>query len=244
MRVLILGAGGHAQVVADVLLRAREAGARHIPVGFLDDDPARVGALILGIPVLGTIAQLEAVDHDGVVPGIGDNNIRARLFHAVRNRDEEIVTAVHPAAVLAPDVSLGAGVIVCAGAVVNTGASIADDVILNTASTVDHHSRVGPHAHIAPGAHLGGGVDVGEGALIGMGATVMPHRAVGAWTIVGAGALVHADLDDALIAAGVPARVVRPAHPEGRFHACTHVVSRSDGRRRRGRQPGSAHPQP
>jgi FlaA1/EpsC-like NDP-sugar epimerase len=37
-RVLILGAGGHAQVVADILLRARDAGQPVVPMGYLDDD--------------------------------------------------------------------------------------------------------------------------------------------------------------------------------------------------------------
>ena len=39
MRVLILGAGGHAQVVADVLLCAHRAGDPAIPIGYLDDAP-------------------------------------------------------------------------------------------------------------------------------------------------------------------------------------------------------------
>jgi FlaA1/EpsC-like NDP-sugar epimerase len=40
MRVLIIGAGGHAQVVADVLLRMQEKSAPVELVGYLDDDPA------------------------------------------------------------------------------------------------------------------------------------------------------------------------------------------------------------
>ena len=36
--VIILGAGGHAEVVADILLRAHEAGAEWKPIGFLHGD--------------------------------------------------------------------------------------------------------------------------------------------------------------------------------------------------------------
>ena len=54
--VLVLGAGGHAQVVADILMRAHEAGSNCKPVGCLDDDPSLAGTAIMGLPVLGTIA--------------------------------------------------------------------------------------------------------------------------------------------------------------------------------------------
>jgi len=210
----VIGAGGHGQVVADILLRSRESGGPAEVVGFLDDDRALDGRTIMGLPVLGTIARVSEVDHDGVIAAIGDNRVRARVFAAMRERGERIVTAVHPAAVVAPDVRLGDGVMVCAGVVVNTGTTVADDVILNTGSTIDHHATIGPHAHVAPGAHLGGGVRVGEGALIGVGAAVIPDRRIGDWSIVGAGAAVVEDVPPHATAVGVPARVVRP-HPQG-----------------------------
>ncbi|WP_448382813.1 PglD-related sugar-binding protein [Desulfosoma sp.] len=53
VRVLILGAGGHAQVVADILLRARDAGQRVHPIGYLDDDNALHGKIFLGLTVRG-----------------------------------------------------------------------------------------------------------------------------------------------------------------------------------------------
>jgi acetyltransferase-like isoleucine patch superfamily enzyme len=56
---------------------------------------------------------------------------------------------------------------------------------------------------------MGGEVEVGEGALIGIGATVMPGKRVGAWSIVGAGALVNRDIPECSVVVGVPARVIR-----------------------------------
>ena len=209
IRTLILGAGGHAQVVADILLRAYEAGSNCKPIGFLDDNSALIGTIIMGLPVLGAIAQLSEFDHDAVIVAIGDNRTRARIFEKICGQGEQVVNAVHPAAVLAPDVCLGKGVVICAGVVVNTGVTIGDDVILNTGCTVDHHSHVGSHAHVAPGAHFGGNVRIGEGALVGIGAVVIPGRSVGKWAVVGAGAVVTKDIPDYSVAVGVPARVVK-----------------------------------
>jgi sugar O-acyltransferase (sialic acid O-acetyltransferase NeuD family) len=208
-RVMVLGAGGHAQVVADILLRAHEAGAIYKPIGFLDDDPALAGTVIMGLPVLGAITQLGEFDHDVVIVAIGDNRTRARIFRLVQERREQIVNAIHPATVLAPDVRLGEGVMICAGVVANTGTVIGDNVILNTGCTVDHHNCIGSHVHIAPGVHLGGDVTIGEGTMVGIGASVVPQRTVGAWSMVCAGSVVTKDIPACATAAGTPARVVR-----------------------------------
>ena len=208
-RVLILGAGGHAQVVADILSRAHDAGTNCEPVGFLDDNPSLTRTAIVGLPVLGAIAQLDEFDHDAVIVAIGDNRTRSRILASVQARGEHIVNAIHPAAVLAPDVHLGEGVMICAGVVVNTGTVIGDSVILNTGCTVDHHNHIGNHAHIAPGVHLGGDVAIGEGTVIGIGSTVIPQRTVGAWSVVGAGSVVAKDIPAYATAVGMPARVIR-----------------------------------
>lgn len=214
-RVLILGAGGHAQVVADIILRANEAGAGFEPIGFLDDNPALIGKMIFSMPVLGTIAQLDEFDHDAIIVAIGDNKIRARIFEIMRMRGERIINAVHPTAILAADVCLGEGVMICAGVVVNTGTVIGDNVILNTSCTVDHHNRIGDHVHIAPGVHLGGNVKIEKGAVIGIGANVLPERIIGAWSVIGAGSVVTKDIPAHVTAAGVPARVIQRHRPGG-----------------------------
>lgn len=209
MRILILGAGGHAQVVADILWRMQEAGAEIAPVGYLDDDPSLTGKRFLDLPVLGAVSELSTVLHDALIVAIGNNETRQRLFERLRNQGEPFAIARHPSAIVAPDVPIGPGSMICAGAVINPASAIGANVILNTGCTVDHHNRIGDHVHIAPGVHLGGDVSIGEGTLVGIGATVMPQRQVGDWSVVSAGSLVHTNLRDRVVAAGMPARVIR-----------------------------------
>lgn len=208
-RVLILGAGGHAQVVADILLRASEAGAPVSPIGYLDDNPQRIGASLLGLPVLGRLDDRTRIAYDALVIAIGNNVARRLIFMQLQQTGEQLAIARHPSAVIAPDVIPGPGSMICAGAIVNPGSVIGANVILNTGCTVDHHNRIGDHVHIAPGVHLGGDVQIEEGGFVGIGATVMPQRRIGAWSVVGAGALIHRDVPPWTVAVGVPARVVK-----------------------------------
>lgn len=212
-RILIIGAGGHGQVVADILQRMRDAGQPVVPLGYLDGDPAKVGRVLLGLPVLGAPGELSAFPHDAVIVAVGSNQTRRRIFQQLLDQGERFATAVHPRAVIAPDVRIGPGTVICANAVVNPGSVVGADVILNTGCTVDHHNQIGDHAHIAPGVHLGGDVKIGSGVLVGIGATVMPQRAVGDGVTISAGSLVHKDLPAGVTAGGVPARIIKQPSP-------------------------------
>lgn len=206
MKIVVLGASGHGQVVADILFQMWTKGREMELVGFLDDDPALAGTRILGLPVLGALADLASVPHDCVALGIGDNAARARVYAELAKARKHFVTAIHPSAILAPDVVVGEGAVLAAGAIANPGARIGENAVLNTGASIDHHCVLGPHAHVAPGAHLAGGVTVGEGALVGIGACVVQGVGIGAWSVVGAGAAVTLDVPERATVGGVPAK--------------------------------------
>lgn len=213
-RILILGAGGHGQVIANILLLAGEVDGHIQPIGFLDDNPRLTGREIIGVPVLGKLADLQEIDHDAVIIGIGNNAIRCALYERLKSSGEQFGTACHPAAIIARDALIQPGTVIGPGAIVNPGSFVGQNVILNTSCSIDHHNWIGDHAHVAPGVHLGGDVRIGVGALLGIGATVMPQRKVGTWSTVGAGALVVHDVPDKATAVGIPARNIPPKYSQ------------------------------
>jgi len=202
--ILIIGAGGHGKVVADILLR------QSMPVrGFLDDDPTTWGTLRLGLPVLGPIDTFSDYSPEGLAMGIGSNALRQDVVKRLGTLAQELwQSAIHPRAILAPSAKIGRGTVIAAGAIVNPDAVVGEHVIINTGATVDHDCRIGDFAHIAPGVHLAGGVRVGEGSLVGIGGSVIPGCNIGQWTTIGAGAVVVDDIPSHSVAVGVPARCI------------------------------------
>ncbi|HVF10863.1 MAG TPA: acetyltransferase [Abditibacteriaceae bacterium] len=199
--VLILGAGGHGKVVADILLLC---GANII--GFLDDDPQITGSTCLGLPVLGTINEYAQYAPEGLVLGIGSNQVRQAVVKRLGAEADHLwLNAVHPGATVAASAVLGKSVVIAAHAVVNPDSIVGDHVIINTASSIDHDCRISDFAHIAPGSHLAGGVVVEEGAFLGIGTAVRPGVSIGQWATVGAGSLVLRDVPASVTVYGVPA---------------------------------------
>jgi len=207
-KVLIIGAGGHARVVADAILSRYHVGEKYEIVGFLDDDERLQDQVRRGMLILGRISDIDKFEHDAIVIGIGDNLVRQNIYLELKKRGEKIITVVHPRATIALDVEIGEGSVFFAGVVVNSGTRIGSNVIVNTAATVDHDSVIGSHTHICPGVHLGGGVTVGEGAFIGIGSSVIHNKTIGNWAIIGGGAAVIRDVAAFSKVVGVPARPI------------------------------------
>ncbi|MCO6179015.1 acetyltransferase [Ciceribacter sp. RN22] len=192
--LILLGAGGHAKVVAEL---ARSTGW-HV-AGFLAPASGQGGSN-LDAPLLGDGRDLTAdprwlEEHD-LFPAIGNSEVRWREFVRLTAVGARIPSLVHPNAVVSSSARVEAGVVVMAGAIVQADAMIGPAVIVNTGAQVDHDCEIGAGAMIAPGAILCGGVHVGEHAFVGAGAVLVPGIRVGKGAFVGAGTTVVNDLGD------------------------------------------------
>ena len=206
-RIIVVCAGGHGRVVADILAAARVAGDDELPIGFVDDTPALAGATISGLPVLGPISALRSLPHDAIVVALGDNHLRRALTERLVSSGEQPCCAIHPRATIAASVQMAAGVVICAGAIVQPGARLGRGVIINTRASADHDTTVGNFAHLSPGATVGAYAAIGDEALIALGASIVGGRRVGARSVIGAGAVVVRDIPDDVVAFGNPARI-------------------------------------
>ncbi len=208
-QVVIWGASRHAAVVADIL---RLTG-RYEVAGFIDDVVAdRRGSEYFGASILGGREQLDALLARGVrhaIVGFGKCSARLDVASLLKSKGFELVTAVHPRAIIATGVPIGAGTVIAAGAVVNPNATVGENVIVNTCASVEHDCVIEDGVHLSPGVRLAGGVRIGRGAWVGIGATIIDKLRIGAGTIIGAGGVVVRDIPDRVMACGVLAKVIR-----------------------------------
>lgn len=205
--VILLGAGGHAKVLLDVLR------LRSIELLGIASPQAPEDAMFAAIAWLGDDNALAQYDPAHVilvnaVGSIGNTATRRYVYMHLRAAGYKFLSLRHPASVISSlHGGLGMGTQVLAGAIINAGACLHDNVLVNTRAVVEHDCAVGAHSHIASGAVLCGGCQVGENVHVGAGAVVIQGMVIGTGALIASGAVVTKNVAPYTLVAGVPARV-------------------------------------
>lgn len=209
--LVIIGTGGNALDILDIVDAANAATPRWQVFGFLDDAKA-AGTPLYGSSVLGGLTHTAALAADiQFVVAIGsDRSYRRRgdIIRSLALGDERFATLVHPRAAVSARATVGPGTCVNAGAVVAGEVTIGRHVWLGTNCTLGHDAVVEDFAMIAPGSVLSGFVRVGESAYVGGGSCVRQRSHIGPRALIGLGAVVIGDVPEGQSVVGNPARVL------------------------------------
>jgi sugar O-acyltransferase (sialic acid O-acetyltransferase NeuD family) len=222
-KVVILGAGGHARetlgILEELKAAASGAGANEWDVlGFVDEDPAKHGALVDGKAILGGFTWF--TDEDGgireggaedlrVICAVGSGPGRRRLVKRAREMSLVFCNAISPRASVSPLASIGVGSMIAPGAVIGPEVTVGDHVIVNVGCTISHEARLGDYCTLAPGVHIAGNTRLGDGCDLGIGTVTIQGITIGDWSIVGAGCVLIEDVPPNVTVVGVPARVIK-----------------------------------
>ena len=198
-KLVIIGASGHGKVIADIALKNQ-----YDEIVFLDDDKTITECA--GFAVRGTTENIEKYLSWDFIVAIGDALARQNIFEKLENIPCNIVSLIHPKAVVSRRVEIKKGTVVMAGAVINSDTKIGKGCIVNTGASVDHDGIVDDFVHISVGAHVAGNVHIGLRTWIGAGAIVLNNLSICNNCMVGAGAVVIEDLDEKGTYIGVPAK--------------------------------------
>ena len=197
-RIVIIGAGGNARELADMMSALPEF---HV-LGFLTNMRGKHDSAVLGDfdwPVKQNV--------DAFAMGIGDPVCKYRVGHELALRYPHIdwPVIVHPSAHIGSSVKLARGVVVCVGAIATTDIEIGEFSQLNYGCTVGHETRVGAACLINPGANISGGVELGRSVMVGTGSQVLQYIKIGDEARIGAGAVVTHDVAPRTTVVGMPA---------------------------------------
>jgi UDP-perosamine 4-acetyltransferase len=216
MKVIIIGAGGHARVVLDIL--------RYNPkikvFCFINKFIKYPNEKIDGIPIYGNISVLPKFIKKGIknfIVAVGDNKVRASYFKQLIKLGMTPINAIHPTAIIAKNAKIGKGVVIAAGSIICPEAKIGNNVIINTGTIVEHHDVIEDHVHMAPGIRSSGDVTVGNGSFLGVGTTIIQKIKIGRNVVVGAGSVIIRDVPDNTVVVGVPTRVIKKLNPDKEF---------------------------
>lgn len=199
-KLIIIGAGGHGRVVADIAEQVH----RYKSIAFLDDvTPSDA----FSYPFLGDTTKAENFIHEyDIFVAIGNSKARQKIMERLAPHGALFPTLIHPSAIISKDVVIERGTVIMPGVVINRGAKLGTGIIVNTSSSIDHDCTVGNYCHIAVGSHLCGTVKVGDHTWIGAGAIVNNNISICRLCTIGAGSVVIRDITTPCTVVGCPAR--------------------------------------
>ena len=142
-RLVLLGAGGYAQTLADLVAQTRA----YKEVIFLDDNPAAKNTR-------GVCADyVNFKDPEtAFYPAFGNNAVRMKWLKQFAAEGLTVPNFIHPTAYISPTVKLETGVVVLPLAVVNTNCHIKGGCIVNCGAIVDHDCKLEEGVHVCAGA--------------------------------------------------------------------------------------------
>lgn len=193
--VLVLGAGGHAAVLVDIL--------RQLQVnilGVVATEKPKKCLVFVDIPYFSDDDDVLQFSKDEIflVNAIGAmpaQEVRFNVYHKFKSLGYSFMTVVSPKAIVSDYAHLAEGVQIMPGCIVNVNAIIGEGTILNSGAIIEHDCVIGKHNHIAPGSVLSGTVVTEDFVHIGTGAQVIQNIYIGAHALIGAGATVTKRLE-------------------------------------------------
>lgn len=207
-KLVILGASGHGKVIADI---AEQLG---YTVNFYDDAyPNKKN--IEHWAIHGSCADLIALNNtnttlsNDVVVAIGNNEIRKLKIQLLQQNSFNLITLIHPTAVISQYAEVAPGTVIFAGAIINAFANVGVGCIINTAAVIEHDCSIDDFSHICPNVALAGGASVGTKSWVGIGSQVKQLVTIGDSCLIGAGSTVVKNIPDNVTAFGSPAVVIK-----------------------------------
>ncbi|SCW72487.1 hypothetical protein SAMN02927924_02351 [Sphingobium faniae] len=161
------------------------------PVAFVDEDPAKIGTTVDGLPVHGPGHDLGPDLH--ALCGAMDPIVRKRMSEElIEGRGQKLATIIHASVLAADDLIHGPGLVLMPGAKVNFDVRFGKGVHILWNCMLGHGLRVADYGTLLTNVTVLAGCTVGYAATVGSGSVLSPGATVEAGALVGVGTtLLH-----------------------------------------------------
>ncbi|MEC5156966.1 acetyltransferase [Chryseobacterium sp. MP_3.2] len=197
--MILYGARGQAKVIYDLILSNN-----HLLEYLVDDNPHDQFPHHLKIYK----PSKELIQFKKLIIAIGDNSIRERIYHDIKDWCE-FETIIHSSAYVSRFSAVGEGTVIMPQVCINAEVTIGNHCIINTASTIEHECVIEDFVHISPKASLAGNITVRKGVQIGLGANIIQGITIGENAVIGAGTVVLNDVPANAVMVGNPGRILK-----------------------------------
>ena len=204
MTLAILGTGGHAKSVYDIIKNRKK-------IDFFDKKSKlfEVEKKKFNVKADNLLINSHKKKNHKVIVAIWNNEIRKKNFEILKKKKFNFATLIHPKSYCSIGVRVGEGSVIMQGSLINTDTEIGRNCIINTSSSIDHDCLIKDHTHVCPGVIIAGNVKIGKKCWIGLGSKIIQNCVIGDNVFIAAGAVVTKNIKSNSFVKGIPAKYAR-----------------------------------
>ena len=195
----ILGCGGHARSIADILL------AKSIEDFIFVDDNAQDDEYIYEHKVLKEIP--DGYENEKFFLAIGSNKKREKFYKQLKNK--KYMKIISNCSYISPYSKIGEGVLIANYVHIGPSVYIGNQTIINTGTVIEHECEIGDFCHVAPRTVVCGRSKIGNSVFIGAGSVVIDSIKICSNVIIGANSTVLKNIEESGVYVGTPAKKIR-----------------------------------
>ena len=191
MKHVLLGGGGHARALVDILMQKK------ISIDFLiGRDTENFFRRYLKIKILDSDLDILKYCHKEIslINGLGPQPFSSKrrvLIEFFEEKGYDFKKIIASSAYVSPFSDVSDGCQIMQNSVINNSTIIGKHSVINTGAIVEHDVIIGEHSFIGPNSTLCGGVKVGENVFIGAGATIFPGINIENNAVISGGTVVN-----------------------------------------------------
>jgi sugar O-acyltransferase (sialic acid O-acetyltransferase NeuD family) len=191
--LIILGAGGAAFEIVEIVNSINAIKPEWNIIGYLDDNKQLINTKKLNITILGTISDADKFSDVFFVSSIGHPD-RPELRKEVRNRipfaDDRFATIIHPNTVVYDSANIGFGCVIYNNCTISSKSKVGNDVLIAYGSILGHESTIGDNTIVGASVTIPSDVHIGNSVYIGPGVIFKNEIVIGNNVLIGIGSIV------------------------------------------------------
>lgn len=122
--------------------------------------------------------------------------------------DRQLLSYIHPTAVIEPSAQIGRGCFIGACSHVAPGAEVGNGVYCYSKVNIEHDSFVGDASFLAPSVNIAGGVHLGKRCFCGIASVIFNDVTVGDDVLIGGASAITQDIPEGSSVIGNPMRIL------------------------------------
>jgi sugar O-acyltransferase (sialic acid O-acetyltransferase NeuD family) len=207
--LVIIGAGGFALEVIDLIESINSTKEKYKIIGLLDDQ--KKDFMLETYNIIGKASDYKKFLQYSFVIAIANPKVRESIYTELKLNDIRMPNLIHPKTEISRYTTLkdDSAIIINYATQISAEVKIGNAVIIDSKSYIGHEIILKSFVTIYPGVNISGNNLINEKTEIGLGSNIIQGLSIGSNSLIGAGSTVINDIKDNVVAVGTPCKPIK-----------------------------------